>query len=179
MYQTQECKQDAMSDVEIYYLEMTQKPEVAYDSPSQPILRIEECCLPQPRFNKFLYLLVGEAWEWDDKKSWTDEQWRLMVADPGHRTWIAYCQGAIAGYYELHKNKRDVEILYFGLAKEFIGRGFGKVLLEHAIGSAWSWEPVSRVWLHTCSKDHPGAKNNYLARGFRQYKVEKDCSALL
>jgi hypothetical protein len=29
-----------------------------------------------------------------------------------------------------------------------------------------------RVWVHTCSLDHPGALANYLARGFRVFKEE-------
>jgi len=33
---------------------------------------------------------------------------------------------------------------------------------------------ASRVWLHTCSLDHPYALANYKARGMKVYKVEDD-----
>jgi hypothetical protein len=32
----------------------------------------------------------------------------------------------------------------------------------------------SRVWVHTCTLDHPGALANYQARGFAIYKVEHE-----
>ena len=72
------------------------------------------------------------------------------------------------------KNQRDgnVEIAYFGLIGEFIGRGFGKNLLEDAIRTAWT-QGGKRVWLHTCTLDHPQALTNYLARGFKVFKEEE------
>jgi hypothetical protein len=32
---------------------------------------------------------------------------------------------------------------------------------------------VSRVWLHTFTKDHPHALPNYHRRGFRTFKIEQ------
>jgi len=67
----------------------------------------------------------------------------------------------------------DVEIAYFGLLPEYIGRGLGGALLASAIENAWAWSPTpSRVWVHTCNRDHPNALANYQARGFKIYKVE-------
>jgi len=37
---------------------------------------------------------------------------------------------------------------------------------------------ASRVWVHTCTLDHPGALPNYIARGFRVYKEETDYQEL-
>ncbi len=51
------------------------------------------------------------------------------------------------------------------------GRGFGKHLLSSAVRDAWSLRP-RRVWLHTCTLDHPNALPNYLARGFTPYRTE-------
>jgi len=56
------------------------------------------------------------------------------------------------------------------VAAEF-GRGFGKHLLSSAVRDAWALAP-SRVWLHTCTLDHPNALPNYLARGFTPYRKE-------
>ena len=44
-------------------------------------------------------------------------------------------------------------------------------LLEDAIANAWRLGG-RRVWLHTCSLDHPQALNNYLARGFKVFHEE-------
>ena len=62
-----------------------------------------------------------------------------------------------------------MEIAYFGLLPEFIGKGYGKALLQDAIGKAWQ-AGGNRVWLHTCTLDHLQALNNYLARGFKVFK---------
>ena len=65
----------------------------------------------------------------------------------------------------------SVEIAYFGLLPEFIGRGYGKHLLTEAVERAWS-AGARRVWLHTCSLDDPAALPNYRARGFRPFREE-------
>ncbi len=80
--------------------------------------------------------------------------------------------GAPAGYFELQKHADgSVEIAYFGLLPEFLGRGLGKYLLSEAVEAAWALA-ASRVWLHTCSLDGPAALPNYVARGFVPYKKE-------
>jgi GNAT superfamily N-acetyltransferase len=94
------------------------------------------------------------------------------VESDQHQTWVAYQQGAIAGYFELHRQGDEVEILYFGLAPQFIGKGLGGFLLSEAIAKAWQWQGANRVWVHTCTLDHPHALKNYQARGFRIYKEE-------
>jgi len=156
-----------------FYLEMTSSAELR-EKPPRPDLQIVECEVPQPELNRFLYALVGKAWDWSDLNGWSDAQWRALVEQEGHRTWVAYHRGAIAGYYELYRpDGRNVEIRYFGLAEAFMGLGFGGPLLSHAIRSAWDWPGTERVWVHTCTLDHPAALANYQARGFLIYKEEE------
>lgn len=162
-----------MDPVTIYYLEMT-SPVDYHDKDAPNDLLLSECEIKEFRFNKFLYGLVGESWQWVDKLSWPDEDWRRYAENDNLRTWVAYHRGSPAGYYELQKqDDGDVEIVYFGLAPKFIGRGFGGYLLARAIRSAWEWHGTRRVWVHTCSLDHPGALQNYQARGMKIYRVEK------
>src|SRR5581483_2158111 len=125
------------------------------------------------RFNRDLYLAVGQMWSWNDKQRWTDKQWKEYVREL--RTFAAYYDGSVAGYYELRRdNESGVEIAYFGLLPEFIGRGFGGALLRCAIEEAWHMSPsLSRVWVHTCNLDHPAALANYQARGMVVYKQER------
>ena len=40
-----------------------------------------------------------------------------------------------------------------------------------AVRDAWAMAPT-RVWLHTCTLDHPNAVPNYRARGFVPYRTE-------
>lgn len=157
-----------------YYLEMTS----AHALRSKPVpdgLTIVECEVVQPQLNRFLYQLVGKAWGWNDLNSWSDEQWLAVVGQDCHRTWVAYYRGAIAGYYELHRpDGENAEIRYFGLAPQFLDKGFGGPLLSQAIRSAWEWPGTQRVWVHTCSLDHPAALANYQARGLQLYKEEHE-----
>ncbi len=59
---------------------------------------------------------------------------------------------------------------YFGLLPSAIGKGFGTSLLSDAIIEARSFG-CGRVWVHTCSLDHPAALPNYLGRGFAVREV--------
>lgn len=139
-------------------------------------LRVKELKEPNWKFNREMYFKVGEQWRWIDKRPWTDEQWRDYATGPNLRTFAGYANDRLAGYYELHRDpEKGIEIAYFGLLPEFVGRGLGGALLTTAIENAWTWEPTpARVWVHTCNRDHPHALANYEARGFEIYKVERE-----
>jgi GNAT superfamily N-acetyltransferase len=124
-------------------------------------------------------------------REWTDEQWQEYAHDPMLRTFAGYYGGEVVGYFELRRSaaspsrgqrsavtrqkEEEVEIAYFGLLPDFIGRRLGGALLTSAIENAWGWTPTpSRVWVHTCNRDHPNALANYKARGFRVYKIEEE-----
>ena len=161
-----------MSEVVTYYLEMNTINELNPKTESSG-LEVIEAEIKNFRLNRFLYQYVGEPWEWTDKLTQTDEKWKTYSESPMVSTYVAYYRGAIAGYYELQNTSSgDVEIMYFGLAEGFIGKGFGGYLLTCATKSAWSLPDAKRVWLHTCSLDHPSALQNYKARGFNVYKEE-------
>jgi GNAT superfamily N-acetyltransferase len=164
-----------MKEVTTYYLEM-RSPEDISDKSRPEDLCICECEIKQFQFNRFLYQLIGGPWQWVDKLSWSDEEWINYAENDNLRTWVAYHRGSPAGYYDLQQQQGgDVEIAYFGLAPKFIGKGFGGYLLSRAIRSAWEWQGTRRVWVHTCTLDHPGALENYKARGMKVYleKTEK------
>jgi GNAT superfamily N-acetyltransferase len=113
-----------------------------------------------------LYVEVGGPWHWIDRLSWTESQFREWLAGPSS-IWLLSVEGVIGGFFELRRHEdRSVEIAYFGLVPQCVGRGLGKFLLARAIEEAWRLEPA-RVWLHTCTLDHPAALPNYLKAGFR------------
>ncbi|MCF7855896.1 MAG: GNAT family N-acetyltransferase [Candidatus Pacebacteria bacterium] len=159
-----------MKEVTTYYLEMMSPPAPGAKRESRG-LQIRECATRQYELNRSLYHLVGQPWAWIDRLSWTDEQWKAYAEAKSLRTWVAYYEDLPAGYYELQQQEGgNVEIAYFGLAPNFIGRGFGGYLLSHALASAWAWEGTRRVWVHTCTLDHPSALQNYKARGMTIYR---------
>jgi GNAT superfamily N-acetyltransferase len=128
------------------------------------------------RFNRDLYFRVGGQWEWIDKRPWTDGQWKEYATAPELRTFAGYYDDAVAGYYELRwDNEGGIEIAYFGLLPGWIGRGLGGALLTSAVEEAWRIDTnPSRVWVHTCNRDHPQALANYRARGMIVYRVKKE-----
>ncbi|MGH7568609.1 MAG: GNAT family N-acetyltransferase [Gemmatimonadales bacterium] len=138
-------------------------------------LRVERVHRPLPDLYRRLYRTVGEAFHWRDRWDWTDAEIGAHLARPEITLHVATQagDGAIAGWYELRRVAEDdsVEIAYFGLFPDAIGRGLGKHLLSCAVRDAWALNPA-RVWLHTCTLDHPHALPNYEARGFRRYKTE-------
>lgn len=163
----------------IHYLEMTAPGQLRPAAKRAGELELRKVGRPYPELNRFLYTAVGGDWYWVDRLSWSYAEWERFLARPGHQTWIAYNDGTPAGYFELDVQGHgdpagaDVEIASFGLLPQFVGQGLGGGFLTRAIEIAWS-TPARRVWLHTCSNDHPRALANYQARGFVIYKVEHD-----
>ena len=113
-----------------------------------------------------LYALVGELWLWRDRLAWTQEELDRYLSSPDVHVWSAHVRGTTAGYFELRQHAdRAVELMYFGLAPAFIGRGLGGWLLTRAVQEAFALD-ASRILLNTCTLDAPQALPNYLARGF-------------
>lgn len=129
---------------------------------------------PSPALYRLCYRTVGAQYHWRDRWDWSDAEIRAHLANPDNTLYVATRAGTLAGYYELRRVADDdsVEIAYFGLAPGELGRGLGKHLLSCAVRDAWALRP-KRVWLHTCTLDHPNAMPNYVARGFVPYKTEE------
>ena len=58
---------------------------------------------------------------------------------------------------------------------EATGTGAARFLMEAALDKALTGD-ARRVWLHTCTFDHPAALRFYQARGFRPYKFAIEVS---
>ncbi|MFD6517692.1 GNAT family N-acetyltransferase [Rhodococcus sp. NPDC060176] len=137
--------------------------------------RLDRPATVSPEYARFLYGLVGGPWYWTERLCWSQQQWADDLAVVGTEFLILYGEGAPLGYVHLQPIPIDdgiqVEIRYFGLVEQAIGRGLGSLLLEHGIDAAWSLSArhdlpvVTRVWVHTCTLDGPAALANYQARG--------------
>ena len=161
-----------------YHLEMLHPADLRPKRVERPGLRVERVRTPLPEFNKFLHTMVGYPHRWGGRSEWGQDEWTAYVCREALETWVATVEGAPAGYCEMEKSAEgEVEIKNFGLLPAFIGQGLGGHLLTVAMEHAWA--PVeaggmgaTRVWLHTCTHDHPHALGNYTARGFRLCKTE-------
>lgn len=157
-------------DVHIWHLEMLERPEQKPGSHDK--YELKKTGSPLPELNRFLYATVGAPWMWYMRLRWSWDQWSEFLNRPGVETWIAYQGATPIGYFELEQqDEGQAEIAYFGLIPEFVGQGLGRLLLEDAIDKAWNLAE-KRIWLHTCTLDHPSALPNYLGRGFSIFKEE-------
>jgi GNAT superfamily N-acetyltransferase len=137
--------------------------------PAVQFVRLEPIAIERYRH---LYRAVGDQWYWHDRSDWTNERIAAHLSLSNVSVWECLAGGQTAGFFELvTHDDGGVEIAYFGLIAEFIGRGLGKAMLTRAAEQAWSLAP-SRVWLHTCTLDSPRALPNYLARGFEETRKE-------
>ena len=128
---------------------------------------------PDFQLNKFFYKQVGKKHRWIDRLSWSDEKWINYISNKNLETYIICESEELVGFFELLNNPelRETKISYFGLLEEYIGKGIGGYALSVAIRKSFE-KNIRRVWLHTCTLDHPNALKNYIARGMTIFKKE-------
>ena len=155
------------------YLELTHPSQFREAFGAFPDIVLGRVPEPTPELYRRCYRTVGEAYHWRDRWYWTDGEIASHLARPEITIHVATRGEALVGWYELRRVPEDgsVEIAYFGLASDAIGRGLGKHLLSCAVRDAWALG-ARRVWVHTCTLDHPHALPNYVARGFTAYRTE-------
>jgi prephenate dehydrogenase len=123
-------------------------------------------------FYRFLYREVGRPWHWIDRLPWPDERIRAHVDSPAIELWLLTHETVPAGFAELERAADgSVEIVYFGLLPDFIGRRVGRAFLAAVLDRAWEGA-TTRVWVHTCTLDHPRALATYLDGGFVAVREE-------
>ena len=161
---------EELLDTTVTYLEMREPPR----RPTTPaplgklaILRAER---PTVSFYRYLYDTVGEPWNWSERRMLDDETLRTIIHDPRIELYVLYVAGVPAGFVELDRRvDGDIEIAYFGFVPDFIGRGLGPYFLDWGVSQAWTHEPT-RVWVNTCTLDHPRALGLYQRAGFVAYE---------
>ena len=160
--------------IERYFLEICSKKSLVRSKSKEKNLEIILEKKPTVDFCKFLYKEVGRDFFWRDRLKWSDQDWLNYISNDFFKLYILKKNNELAGYYELLYDPKipSMEIPYFGIFKEFFGRGIGGYLLTDAILNSFK-EKINKVWVHTCTLDHPNALKNYLARGMTIFKKEK------
>jgi GNAT superfamily N-acetyltransferase len=160
-------------EVTITYLEQRARPVL--QTPRRPplkvaILRAES---PPAHFYRYMYGIVGDPYNWVSRKRLSDPELTEIIHDPAVHLYILYAQGAPAGLAEVDaRDGKIVDLKFFGLAREFHGRGFGRYFLANVIDLCWSLAP-ERVRLETCTLDHPAALPLYQKLGFTVFDQRK------
>jgi len=153
--------------ITVTFLELTDPVDLR--PPTRPPgVEYELARADEPELGRWFYEEIGRDYGWIDRLSWPAERWREWAA--AGEGWMATVAGERAGYFSLQREGDSVEIDIFGLVPAFVGAGIGGHVLCDALRRGL--ELGDRVWLHTCSLDHPRALPNYEARGMRVFKEE-------
>lgn len=156
----------------ITYLEMTEPPRHKSVTPAAHKLAFMRADEPTVSFYRYLYDTVGGPWLWYERRVLDDEALREIIQSPDADLYILYVGGVPAGFSELdRRDPEEIQLAYFGLIPEFIGRALGPFLLERTIEEAWVHNPT-RLKVNTCTLDHPKALAVYQRAGFTVYGQE-------
>lgn len=157
-------------EVTITYLELLAPPARA-PRPLPDGAAVVRARAPTAAFYRFLYREVGRRWGWTDRDRLSDDALEAAVGHADVYVRVLYRAGTPAGYAELDARRAgEVQVLYFGLMPHAIGAGLGTAFLDDTLEAAWALPGVGRVWVHTCTLDHPRALGVYRAAGFRPYR---------
>ncbi|WBO23468.1 GNAT family N-acetyltransferase [Sphingomonas abietis] len=154
-------------------LEMRERPRARALTPSK--LRLDRWRAPSSDRYRALFRRVGEPWLWFSRLVMDDATLDAITHDPAVEIYaVTDPRGIEIGLLELDfRQAGAAEISYFGLVPELTGRGEGRWLMGHALALAWRKQEgradVARVWVHTCTLDHPRALGFYRAQGFMPY----------
>src|SRR4051812_33600069 len=94
-------------------------------------LSIVHALRPTVRYYRFLYDAVGAEYHWRGRKILSDADLAVILADPRNEVYVLHVDGVPAGFAELDRRVADeIELVQFGLMREFIGQGLGKFFLQ-------------------------------------------------
>lgn len=159
-------------DVTVTYLEIAENPNPI--DPQLPdgntLIRVTD---PPVWYFLSLYNAVGRDWEWRDRLGDSEDTLRDFVGNPSVELWTLTAKGWPQGFFQLdYRQGNIVDIAYFGLVPEAVGKGLGKKMLQAALAKAWSCPTTQRVTVNTCTLDHPAALSLYKSCGFRPIKQQ-------
>lgn len=144
---------------------------------SAPELRLELWQAPDPDAYRILFRQVGEDWLWCSRLLMADDKLTGIIHDPRVEIRRLNAPNGV-GLLELDfRTEGECELAFFGLSAGLIGGGAGRWMMNRALEIAWS-RPLTRLWVHTCTMDHPRAVGFYRRSGFvplgRQVEIMPD-----
>jgi GNAT superfamily N-acetyltransferase len=133
-------------------------------------LRLVRISAPSVRRYRNLVSRIGDRWLWTSRAGMSDAEILAMLTKPGNELHVLLMEDAEIGLIELHADGPEaIEVHLFGVVEEATGTGAGRWLMLTALARIFR-PPVRRVWLHTCTFDHPAALPFYRKIGFRPWK---------
>lgn len=139
--------------------------------PVDPALTVVSIPHPEPRWFRALYRRVGEDWLWFSHAVLSDAALTEVIGAPTTQIVALKRGGRDIGLTEIDfAVPGEAEIVSFGVVPDETGSGAAHYLMAHALAAALR-PGIQRVWLHTCTHDHPAAVRFYRRAGFVPYKI--------
>ena len=159
-------------ETRVYYLRMNHRPQFRTDT-AYPIT-VEELAKPiDVHYYLELYQSVGLRCNWLDRLVIPFEELRELINREEASIFLIFHDDDPCGFVEFERKPGYIEILYFGLLPEFIGKGIGAACLKKVIETAWSYNP-EWIELNTCELDSNRALDLYTNAGFEVYTVRNE-----
>jgi ribosomal protein S18 acetylase RimI-like enzyme len=150
------------------YLEMKALPErkLAAFAPELSLIPVGD--MPTADYRSH-FKAVGQNLLWFSRLLMSDDKLQSVLANPAIDSYVFKRGDQMLGLLELNfEDAANCELAFFGLVPEAVGSGLGRMLMDEAIRRAFA-KPTERLWLHTCTLDHPAALLFYLRSSFTPY----------
>jgi GNAT superfamily N-acetyltransferase len=127
---------------------------------------------PDPARYLALYRKVGENWLWFSRTAMGEAALAAIIHDPRVEVFALVRGEEEIGLLELDFRDPDsAEIAYFGVVESFEGTSAARFMMGEGLARVWSRRPAPRrLFVHTCTLDHPRAVAFYQRSGFTPYK---------
>ena len=151
-------------------LEMKERP-VLRPTPEVAGLALERLGAQDTARFRDLFRAVGEDLMWFSRLLLAEEALSGIIGHPQVQCLALVQEGKDIGLLELDfREEKTCELSFFGVVPSAVGGGAGRFLMNEALTRAWA-QPISRLWVHTCSFDHPKAIAFYQRSGFKPYQI--------
>ena len=150
-------------------LEMTTQA-LARPDPSTIDWQLRRMPNPPLAWYRSLFAYLGQEWLWSSRLEMSAERLQKILDDANVWVYALSMDGKDEGLLELDfRTAGECELAFFGLSPIARDRGTGRWLMNRALELAWQ-RPIQRLWVHTCTLDHPKALAFYLRSGFVAYE---------
>jgi GNAT superfamily N-acetyltransferase len=159
----------------VTYLEMRTPPPPRL-SQGDGGLVLRPIAAPALAWYRDIYRRIGERWLWFSRAVMDDRALAARLADPATAILALERDHETIGFAELNRSvEGEIEIAMFGVVPEATGTGAARFLMDEVLALAWV-PGTRRVWLHTCTFDHPAAIPFYRRAGFVPWKFAIEVS---
>ena len=153
----------------VTHLQLCQRPSLRPDH-AQDSWILRKTNWPDLDEYRALFRRIGENLFWFSRLRLNDDELRERFTAQFYEAYVFEAAGQKEGLVELNfAIEGECELTIFGLTPTLVGRGAGRWMMNRALEIAWS-RPIRRMWVHTCSLDHPDALGFYIRSGFEPFR---------